>query len=201
MGRPKGRKTLEDRIQAYCRDTAESFTRLTTLAPEIAAAAQALVTVVRGGGKVMFCGNGGSAADAQHLAAELEGRYLIDRAPLPGLALTVNTSSLTAIGNDYGYDEVFSRQVMAHGRAGDALVALSTSGNSANVVKAIEAARARGVLVVGLTGEGGGRMAEVCDHCLKVPSRHTPLIQQMHITIGHLLCEFIETDYAQASGA
>jgi D-sedoheptulose 7-phosphate isomerase len=183
---------LEKDIRSYCQEAASGFTRLADLAPDIQNATEQMIDALRGGGKIMFCGNGGSAADAQHLAAELEGRYLLDRPPLPGMALTVNTSSLTAIGNDYGFEDVFSRQVQAHGRRGDVLLALSTSGNSPNVVKAVTVARDMGVVVVGLTGESGGKMDGLCNVCLKVPSRFTPMIQQMHIAVGHMLCGFVE---------
>jgi D-sedoheptulose 7-phosphate isomerase len=183
-------------IEAHIRSELDivlgGFTRLRNLAPDIAAAGQILIGAIMSGGKVMFCGNGGSAADAQHLAAELSGRFLHDRRPLAGLALTVDTSALTAIGNDYGYEFVFSRQLRGLGRKGDALVAISTSGNSANVLKAIEAAREIGIKVVGLTGAGGGKMADATDICLKVPADRTDHIQEMHITVGHLLCGIVE---------
>jgi D-sedoheptulose 7-phosphate isomerase len=144
------------------------------------------------GGALLVCGNGGSAADAQHIAAELTGRFFRDRRPLPALALHGNTSSLTAIGNDYGYDEVFAREVGAHGREGDVLLALSTSGNSRNVLRAIETAREKRMLVVGLTGADGGKMRHLCDLCLRVPSESTPRIQECHILIGHTICELLE---------
>ena len=144
------------------------------------------------GGRLLTCGNGGSAADAQHIAAELTGRFFRDRRPLPALALHGNTSSLTAIGNDYGYDHVFAREVAAHGRPGDVLLALSTSGNSENVMRAIEAARAKEMTVIGLTGESGGKMRDLCDLCLCVPSASTPRIQECHILIGHTVCELLE---------
>ena len=139
-----------------------------------------------------MCGNGGSAADAQHIVAELTGRCFRDRKPLRALALHANTSSLTAIGNDYGYEEVFAREVRAHGRPGDVLMALSTSGNSANVVRAIEVAREQGIAVAGLTGAHGGKMRDLCDVCLCVPSTSTPRIQECHILIGHAVCELLE---------
>jgi D-sedoheptulose 7-phosphate isomerase len=148
--------------------------------------------VLRGGGKVLFCGNGGSAADAQHLAAELMGRFLRDRAPLAAVALTVDTSALTAIGNDYAFDEVFARQLRGLGRPGDALVAISTSGNSANVLKALAVAREAGIVTVGLTGASGGRMAGLCDLCIRVPATRTDRIQEMHIAVGHLICGLVE---------
>jgi D-sedoheptulose 7-phosphate isomerase len=170
--------------------------RFLALKAEAAAVAQAggmLIDCLRAGGKVMFCGNGGSAADSQHLAAELLGRYMKDRAPLPALALTVDTSVLTAVGNDYGYAEIFERQVRGLGRPGDVLVGLSTSGNSENVLRAFAAASGLGVRTIGLTGEGGGRMGNAADLCIRVPSARTNEIQEMHIAIGHLLCEMVET--------
>jgi D-sedoheptulose 7-phosphate isomerase len=179
-------------VLAACDEIAANFTALKALAPDIAAAAALLVGAVGAGGKIMFCGNGGSAADAQHLAAELTGRYLRDRPPVAAVALSTDTSALTAIGNDYGFDHVFERQVRALGRAGDVLVAISTSGNSPNVLAAAAVARALGVRVVALTGQGGGRLAADADVALRVPSAVTNRIQEMHIAIGHMLCGFVE---------
>ncbi|GFM36697.1 D-sedoheptulose 7-phosphate isomerase [Desulfovibrio psychrotolerans] len=144
------------------------------------------------GGKILFCGNGGSAADAQHLAAEFVNRFLMERPPLPAIALTTDTSILTAVGNDYGFDFIFSKQVQALAAEGDILVAISTSGNSANLVEALKAARERCVTTVGITGQGGGRMASLCDQLLEVPHRHTPLIQEVQLTVGHLLCQLTD---------
>ncbi len=144
------------------------------------------------GNKVLFCGNGGSAADAQHLAAELTGRFYFDRAPLPAEALHVNTSFMTAVANDYSYDEVFARMVKAQGKKGDILVGLSTSGNSENIIRAFRAANELGMITVGLTGESGGKMKSMCDFLIHVPSMDTPRIQEAHILIGHILCELIE---------
>jgi D-sedoheptulose 7-phosphate isomerase len=144
------------------------------------------------GNKVLFCGNGGSAADAQHLAAELSGRFYFDREPLPAEALHVNTSYMTAVANDYSYDEVFARLVKGSGNKGDVLFALSTSGNSGNIVRAIEEARNKGMIVVGLTGQGGGKMKGLCDFLIRVPSDDTPRVQESHILIGHIICEIIE---------
>lgn len=158
----------------------------------IAAAAAAMTAALRRGNKVLFCGNGGSAADSQHLAAELMGRFLRDRAPLPALALTVDTSALTAIGNDYGYAEVFARQLAGVGAAGDVLVAISTSGNSVNVVRAAEAARERGITVIAMTGAAGGGLAELADVTLAAPAARTDLIQEMHIAAGHVMCGLVE---------
>ena len=140
----------------------------------------------------MLCGNGGSAADAQHIAAELTGRYKTERGALAGIALTTDTSALTAIGNDYGYEFVFSRQLEALGREGDLLIAISTSGNSGNVVKALELARKIGIKTIGLSGRTGGAMNELCELNLVVPSNDTPRIQEMHIMIGHIICQAID---------
>jgi D-sedoheptulose 7-phosphate isomerase len=188
----KSASSLEDRILSELDQAQTNLRLLRDTAPAIAAAAELMKASLKSGGKIMFCGNGGSAADAQHLAAELMGRFLRDRAPLPALALTVDTSALTAIANDYSYAEVFARQLRGIGRHGDVLVGLSTSGNSANVVKALEAARDIGVVTLALTGQGGGRMAEIADHTIRVPSTRTYAIQEMHMMIGHMLCGFIE---------
>lgn len=151
-----------------------------------------LTSAFRRRNKVMFCGNGGSAADAQHLAAELSGRFYFDRKPLPAEALHVNTSYLTAVANDYSYDEIYSRLVEAQGVTGDILVGISTSGNSKNVIKAIEAANALGVITIGMTGSTGGKMKGLCKYLLAVPSDDTPRIQESHILLGHILCELVE---------
>lgn len=160
----------------------------------VRAVAKAMVDALRAGGKVMFFGNGGSAADAQHLAAELTGRYLKDRPGLAGLALNDNTSSLTAIGNDYSYDWVFARQLQGLGRRGDVAIGITTSGNSKNVLKAMEVARERGIVTVGLTGQSGGQLHAVVDHCICIPSADTPRIQESHIMTGHILCEIVEDE-------
>ena len=157
-------------------------------------AAELLVQTFRAGGKVLFCGNGGSAADAQHLAAELSGRFYTDRPPLFAEALHVNSSFVTAVANDYGYDEVFARMVQAAGRSGDVLVALSTSGNSQSILNAVERARAAGMRIIGLTGASGGKMRDACDVLLNVPSPDTPRILETHILIGHILCEIVEKE-------
>ena len=148
----------------------------------------------RNGNKVLFCGNGGSAADAQHLAAEFSGRFYTDRDPLPSEALHCNTSYITAVANDYGYDVVYSRIVKGSGKAGDVLVSLSTSGNSVNILKAMEQAKNIGMINVGLTGETGGKMKEMSDYLLNVPSKDTPRIQESHITIGHIICQLVEEE-------
>lgn len=146
------------------------------------------------GHKVLFCGNGGSAADAQHLSAEFSGRFYTDRNPLPSEALHCNTSYLTAVANDYGYDVVYSRMVKGMGRAGDVLVSLSTSGNSLNIINAMEQARSLGMINIGLTGETGGKMKDWSDILINVPSTDTPRIQESHIMIGHIICQLVEEE-------
>lgn len=146
------------------------------------------------GGRIFFCGNGGSAADAQHLAAELTGRFLKERRPLAGISLTTNTSALTAIANDYSYDEAFSRQLEGLSRTGDVVVGISTSGNSPNVLRAMEVARRMGLGTVALTGKTGGKLAASSEHCIRIPSGETPRIQEAHILTGHILMEIIEAE-------
>jgi len=170
--------------QALLRD--EAFSSLVTQA------ALQIVKALRAGGKVMFCGNGGSAADAQHLAAEFTGRYLKERRALPALALHANTSAVTAIGNDYGFDLVFARQVEALGKEGDVTVGISTSGNSPNVLRALEAAKSKSIYTVALTGASGGKMKDVADCAIRIPSEETPRIQECHILTGHIICEIVE---------
>lgn len=182
-------------VKAAIEDTARLLDRMAADAALCAGAARAaeiVVEALRAGHKLLLCGNGGSAADAQHWAGELVSRFHYDRPGLPAIALTTDTSILTAIGNDYGYDRSFARQVEALGQQGDVLFAISTSGNSKNVVAAIEAARARGMPVVGFTGEGGGEMAGLCDLCLRIPSASTPRIQEGHEVLGHAICAMIE---------
>lgn len=147
---------------------------------------------IKNGNKVLFCGNGGSAADSQHLAAEFVGRFQVERKGLPAIALTVDTSILTAVANDYGYDTVFARQVEALGQAGDVLVGLSTSGNSKNVLAAIDIAHEKGMKCIGLTAQGGGKMLNACDICMAIPTPVTARAQEMHILIGHILCELVD---------
>ncbi|MCE4555091.1 D-sedoheptulose-7-phosphate isomerase [Roseateles cellulosilyticus] len=170
------------------------MTRLHTLEPLVLAAGHRLATVLSGGGKIMFCGNGGSAADSQHLASELTGRFIKDRRPLAGLALTTDSSALTCIGNDYSFDDVFVRQVQGLGRAGDALIGISTSGNSGNVLKAVEAAKAMGIFTLGLLGRDGGKLGALCDASIVVPHAVTARIQEAHLLIGHTLCGLIEAE-------
>lgn len=166
----------------------------------VADAARAITASIRGGGTIFFFGNGGSAADAQHIAAEFAGRYLRERPGLPGLALTTNTSCLTAVSNDYGYDHVFARQLLAVGKAGDVAVGISTSGNSASVLHAVEAAREKKLVTIGMTGAAGGKLKPLVDHCLCVASNNAARIQEAHILIGHILCEIVEEDLFNVSG-
>jgi D-sedoheptulose 7-phosphate isomerase len=156
------------------------------------AAARACTTCLQDGGTVLLAGNGGSAAEAQHLAAELVSRLAFDREALAAQALSTDTSVLTAIGNDYGFEHLFARQVRAHGRKGDVFIGLSTSGTSANVLRAFEEARGRGLVCIGFTGNRGGPMRELCDHLIEVPSADTPRIQEGHLVLGHILCGLVE---------
>jgi D-sedoheptulose 7-phosphate isomerase len=161
-------------------------------AGEIEAAAGLVVDCLRGGGKLLLCGNGGSAADAQHIAAEMSVKMKQVRSPMAAVALTTNSSLLTAQANDLGFDTVFSRQIASLGRRGDVLVAISTSGNSPNILEGVAAARRIGIKVLGLTGCGGGKLAGICDVAVVVPSEDVPRIQEVHIAVGHLICEFAE---------
>jgi len=170
---------VHDRLVGECLDT-------------IAAGADALISAYSGGHKALFFGNGGSAADAQHLAAEFVGRYLRERGPMPALALTANSSAVTAIGNDYGYDQVFARQLQAFAAPGDVVVAISTSGNSPSVIEAVRCARRMGLLTLGLTGASGGQLRGLVDVLIAVPSEEIPRIQECHILIGHSLCDAVE---------
>jgi D-sedoheptulose 7-phosphate isomerase len=188
----------EIEIRSQIEEVAANFSKLAIQSTLIVKAAEILLTALKAGNKIIFCGNGGSAADAQHLAAELMGRFLVDRHPLPAISLTVDTSALTAIGNDYGYENVFSRQLSGIGHAGDVLVGISTSGNSRNVLLAIEVAREKGIKVVGLAGEKGGAMSDECDLCLRVPATRTDRIQEMHIAVGHMICGLVEEGYFSA---
>ncbi|MCK5374542.1 MAG: D-sedoheptulose 7-phosphate isomerase [Alphaproteobacteria bacterium] len=163
-----------------------------TLQGSFSACLESCAKAVTNGNKIMLFGNGGSAADAQHLATELSVRFIKDRAPIAGLALTTDTSTLTAAGNDYGYDYIFSRQIEALGNKGDIAIAISTSGNSANIIKAIEMAKEKGITIIGFSGKSGGKMHDICDHILIVPSQTTARIQEMHILLGHMLCGALE---------
>lgn len=150
------------------------------------------VKAYKQGNKTLLAGNGGSAADAQHLAGEFVSRFYFDRPGVASIALTTDTSILTAIGNDYGYEKVFARQVQAQGVKGDIFIGISTSGNSLNILEALKICKEKGIVSVGFTGESGGKMAELCDYCIKVPSKETPRIQESHILIGHILCAIVE---------
>ena len=158
----------------------------------VEAVAEACIHAMKRGNKVLLAGNGGSAADAQHIAGEFVSRFAFDRPGLPAIALTTDTSILTAIGNDYGYDKLFARQVQAHAQKGDIFIAYSTSGKSPNVVAALQEAKSRGVVCIGMTGNRGGPMKELCDHYLEVPSADTPKIQEGHAVLGHILCGLVE---------
>ncbi|MHC4934373.1 MAG: D-sedoheptulose 7-phosphate isomerase [Planctomycetota bacterium] len=188
----KRSEELTQRVAERIGEAVEAHRLLAEQAGQIARIAEVLIDCMKAGGQALFCGNGGSAADAQHLACELQGRFYLDRRALPATALNVNSSTLTAVANDYGYETVFARQVEALGRKGDLLFGLSTSGDSPNVLRAVEAAAGLGITTVALTGRGGGRLADAADHALRVPSEDTPRIQECHILAGHILCELAE---------
>ncbi len=183
--------TIKEAIQASI-EAKTSLLQDAKLLQEIETVAQACIEVYRRDGKVLFCGNGGSAADAQHLAAELSGRFYFDRPPLFAEALHVNTSFVTAVGNDYGYDAIYARMVEAAGRKGDLLFAISTSGNSPNVLLAAQKARSLGLKVVAMTGQDGGKLRDTADYLLNAPSRDTPRIQECHMLMGHTICQLVE---------
>ena len=183
---------LVTRRMRECASVIEALSENSAFRRTLLDAAASLTSVLREGHKILFFGNGGSAADAQHLAAELAGKFQIDRPALAGLALTTNTSCLTAIGNDYAFDQIFSRQIEALGARGDAAVGITTSGRSRNVLRALEVAKARGMLTFSLTGENSVQLRNLSDFCLSVPSTDTPRIQEGHILTGHILCEIIE---------
>jgi D-sedoheptulose 7-phosphate isomerase len=193
MEAPDGRDDRVARIRAaFAESIATKRATAEACADAIAVAAERMIESFRAGHKLLAFGNGGSASDAQHLCAELAGRYVRERPGLPAIALTANTSDLTAIGNDYGYDRVFARLVEAHGRAGDVAVAISTSGNSRNVLEAVALARQRGLVTIGLTGRDGGKLAGTVDVPIAVASDRTPRIQETHIAILHVLCELVD---------
>lgn len=182
-------------IETAFENIADNFMKLKQKSSVVEQIAKIWIEALGNGNKVIFCGNGGSAADSQHLAAELMGRYKFDRAPMPAMSLTVDTSALTAIGNDYGYDKVFSRQLKGIGNKGDVLVGISTSGNSKNIIDAFAVAKEKGIRTVAFTGEGGGEMLKSADICLNVPSSTTNNIQEMHIACGHLICGIVEAHF------
>lgn len=152
------------------------------------------IKAYKNGNKTILAGNGGSAADAQHIAAEFVSRFYFDREGLPSIAITTDSSILTAIGNDYGYERLFARQIEAQAKKGDIFIGISTSGNSANIIEALKMCKSKGVISVGLTGESGGKMRDLCDYCIKVPSNKTPRIQESHILIGHIICAIVEEE-------
>jgi len=174
------------------REHRDLFDRLGDFSPAIERAARLITTALSGGQKLLICGNGGSAADSQHIAAEFTGRFVADRRPLAAIALSTDTSALTCIANDFGFEHVFSRQVTALGNRGDCLLAISTSGNSANVIRAAEAARSAGLHTIGLLGRDGGRLLALCDTVIVVPSKTTARIQEAHLFIAHVLCGLVE---------
>jgi D-sedoheptulose 7-phosphate isomerase len=188
------KNTISNIIQASI-DVKQSLLADEVLINTIANAVEIITTAFKNGNKVLFCGNGGSAADAQHLAAEFSGRFYTDRHALPAEALHVNTSYLTAVANDYSFDVVYSRMISGIGNKGDVLIGLSTSGNSGNIINAINAAKEKGMTTIGFTGSTGGKMKDVCELLLKVPSTDTPRIQESHILIGHIICELVEKAY------
>jgi D-sedoheptulose 7-phosphate isomerase len=188
------RKNIESSIQVHA-------LLLEACLPAMAVAADALIAAYRGGRKALFFGNGGSAADAQHLAAEFLGRYLIERRPLPALALHTDTSAVTSIANDYGYEHVFSRQIQGLGIAGDVALGISTSGNSPNILEGLRVAHQMGLYTIGLTGAGGGSMRELVDVLIAAPSSETPRIQECHILVGHALCDAVEKAIAVGTAA
>ncbi len=173
-------------------DTKQQILLDETLLDSVSRAAETITDAFRKGKRVYFCGNGGSAADAQHLAAEFSGRFYSDRKALPADALHCNTSYLTAVANDYSYDAVYARLIEGIGQEGDVLVGLSTSGNSPNIVRALEKAREKKIVTIGFTGEQGGKMRSLCDYLLNVPSTDTPRIQESHILLGHIICQLVE---------
>jgi D-sedoheptulose 7-phosphate isomerase len=179
-------------FESYINKVQSNFAQLQDQNLVIGTALDILIKSASSRNKFMFCGNGGSAADSQHLAAEMVGRFILERTPFPAMALSTNSSSITAIGNDYGYDLVFHRQIEAFGQQDDVLIALSTSGNSRNVCLAAKRAQEMGIKVIGLTGSKGGDLADFCDVVIKVPSDETCHIQEMHIAIGHYLCMKVE---------
>src|SRR5215471_17590718 len=185
---------IREIIQASIR-TKEQVLQNQALLDTVSKLTDIITEALRKGNRLYFCGNGGSAADAQHLAAEFSGRFYLDREALPAEALHCNTSYLTAVANDYSYDVIYSRLVKGIANKGDILFGLSTSGNSSNIVKAFETARAKGVVTVGFTGETGGKMKELSDYLFNVPSKNTPRIQESHIMIGHIICQLAEEQY------
>ncbi|MGQ0737751.1 MAG: D-sedoheptulose 7-phosphate isomerase [Bacteroidota bacterium] len=176
-------------------DTKQQVLNNETLLLTIGKVVDVITNAFKKGNRVYFCGNGGSAADAQHLAAEFSGRFYTDRKALPAEALHCNTSYLTAVANDYGYDVVYARMIDGIGQKGDVLVGLSTSGNSSNILKAFEVAKGKEMITVAFTGESGGKMKDISDYLINIPSKDTPRIQESHITVGHIICQLVEEKY------
>ena len=176
-------------------DTKQSVLQNEGLLKTIETSVDVIVNAFRNGKRVYFCGNGGSAADAQHLAAEFSGRFYTDRKALPAEALHCNTSYLTAVGNDYGFEEIYSRLIDGIGEQGDVLVGLSTSGNSPNILKAFKTAKKKEMITIGFTGKSGGEMRQLCDHLINIPSSDTPRIQESHIMVGHIICQLVEENF------
>jgi len=176
-------------------DTKQRLLENEALLKTISASVDVIVNAFRNGNRIYFCGNGGSAADAQHLAAEFSGRFYKNRKALPAEALHCNTSYLTAVANDYSFDDIYSRLIDGIGEHGDVLVGLSTSGNSSNIIKAFETARKKEMITIGFTGESGGKMKPLCDHLINIPSTDTPRIQESHIMVGHIICQLVEEKY------
>jgi D-sedoheptulose 7-phosphate isomerase len=187
------KKQIRDQILDSVKN-AEKIAASDVILTVINDAALAVIAAIKNHGKVMIAGNGGSAADSQHIAAEFVNRFYFDRPGLPAIALTTDTSILTAIGNDYGFDRVFARQINALGQKGDVFLALSTSGNSVNIIEALKECRSKGVKSIGFTGSSGGKMKDLCDLLIKVPSDETPRIQEMHILIAHIICAITEKE-------
>ncbi len=184
--------TIKSQLEASCLVKQQMLDNIGIL-QTIEDAVSHCITALKAGNKIILAGNGGSAADAQHIAAELVGRFETERPGLPAITLTTNSSTVTAVANDYNYDNIFRRQVQALGQRGDVFIGISTSGNSPNVVAAIEQCKEQGITVIGLTGETGGKMQQLCDICVRVPSTNTARIQESHITIGHILCSLIDS--------
>jgi D-sedoheptulose 7-phosphate isomerase len=184
----------KESIEQYLLESGQLVIKSSSLSTEIAQISEILIAAIKAGNKILWCGNGGSAADAQHLSAELSGRFYYDRPPLFSEALHVNTSYTTAVANDYSYDIIFSRLTQAMGRKGDVLIGLSTSGNSKNVIEAIKVANEIGMVTIGFTGETGGNMKSICKHLVNIPSKDTPRIQECHMILGHTICELVEIE-------
>lgn len=194
MNKTTTMEKIKDIIKASI-DVKQKLLQNHALLKTIAASVDVIVNAFRNGSRVYFCGNGGSAADAQHLAAEFSGRFYNDRKALPAEALHCNTSYLTAVANDYSFDDIYSRLIDGIGEEGDVLVGLSTSGNSYNIIKAFETARKKEMITIGLTGESGGNLKPLCDHLINIPSTDTPRIQESHIMVGHIVCQLVEEKY------